>query len=392
MRVLSITKSTGGVAAYNRTLCERLNARGYAIRVICLSEGREDYAGTLEKRGIRATSMEMERYSIAPISDLGLAFRLLRHVRREPVDVILAHGAKPGLLARLVGRLARIPAVYVLHSMPFLERVQGPRALFYRQLERLGSLFGGHIVAITHSMREELRKNRIAPASRITVIHTGIDLTDFERPRKRAEACRALGLEPGRPVVGWAGRLGPQKAPLDYVRAAERILGAVPEAQVFLAGEGPLEADVRALAERLDLGGRLITAPWQQDIPAMLAAFDVYVASSHWEGLPLAVLEAMAARRAVVATAVDGVVELIQHGVNGFLVAAGDHQALGEHVARLLVDDDLRARLGLAARKRVETSFTVDKMVDEWEEVLRRRGAGPASAEASRPARDAKVE
>ncbi len=383
LRILSVTKSTGGVASYNRTLCERLRARGYSMAVVCLSEGNEEYARALGEGGIPATPMAMERYSIAPLSDLRLALELRRHVRREPVDLILAHGAKAGLLARLVGRLAGIPAVYVLHSMPFLARVQGRRAFLYRQLERLGSLLGGHVVALTHSMRAELERNRIARASEATVIHTGIEPGRFDRPPERARACRALGLDPARPVVGWAGRLSRQKAPLDYLRAARRIVDAVPGAQIFMAGEGPLEAEVRTLAARLELGGGLVAAPWQRDVPAMLAAFDVYVATSLWEGLPLAVLEAMAARRAVVATAVDGVVEAIEHGVSGYLVDAGDPRGLAERVGRLLADGELRVRVGEAARERVERSFTVDRMVDDWERLLRRLAGTGAGAPGS---------
>lgn len=376
MRLMSVTKSTGGVAAINRSLCEQLSARGHAVSVVCLSQGNEAYARALEESGIRTVRMEMERYSIAPLSDLGLVARLLRHVRKERPDLILAHGAKAGLVTRLVGRLTGTPTVYALHSMPFLERVQGRRAFLYRQLERIGARVGGHIVATAHSMREELRRNRIAPASRISMIHTGLDLSGFDRPMDRAAACRALGLEPGRPVVGWAGRLNRQKAPFDFLRVAERVVRAAPGVQVFMAGEGPLESEVRALAAKLDLGGSLIAAPWQSDVPAMLAAFDVYVSTSYWEGLPVAILEAMASGRAVVATAVDGVGEAIEHGVSGFLVEAGDLEALAEQVARLLGDEDLRARVGAAARERVEAAFTIERMIDEWESLLLRQAAG----------------
>lgn len=376
-RILGITKSTGGVAAYNRVLSEALRDRGYDVRGVCLSEGSESYARTLSERGIPAVAMAMERYDIAPLSDASLAMRLTRRLRRDPVDLLIAHTAKGGFLSRLAGRLTGTPVLYVMHSMPFLRRVQGRHAFLYRQLERFGSLLGGHIVVINHAMRDELVRRRVAPRSRVTVIHSGIDPTRFARPADRSAARRALGLDAHRPVIGWAGRLNPQKAPLDFVRAVARLAPSLPEAQFFMAGEGPLAPEVRAEAERLRLGDRLIHAPWQDDVATMYAAFDVYCATSHWEGLPLSLLEAMAAERAAVVTAVDGVREVIRHEVDGVLVDPGDTEATARHLERLIRDERRRGELAHAARARVLEHFTLERMMERWEIVVERQlGAG----------------
>ena len=379
MNVLSVSKSTGGVAVYNRTLCRELGARGHEVSSVCLSEGRESYAASLRAIGVSTVELEMERYSIAPLSDLRLARRLAGEVRRRRPAVLVAHGAKAGLVTRLAGRLAGVPVVYVLHSQPYLERVQGRRAFFYRQLERVGTLLGGHLVALTGSMADELRRLRIAPASRVTVIYTGIDPRPFGGERDRSEARRALGLAPDRPVVGWAGRFNAQKAPLDFVRVAARLARDTPEVQLLMAGEGPLAQAVRELARELGLEERLLTVAWQEDVPGMLAALDVYVATSHWEGLPLSLLEAMAAGRAVVATAVDGVAEAVEEGVSGYLTAAGDVESLADRAGRLVRDAELRARVGAAARTRVEARFTAERMMADWEALLERLGSAGAA-------------
>lgn len=372
-RILGITKSTGGVAAYNRTLSEALRDRGYDIRGVCLSEGGESYARSLAERGIPAVAMGMERYSIAPVSDAWLAIRLARHLRRDPVDLLIAHTAKAGFLSRLAGRLTGIPVLYVMHSTPFLRRVQGRRAFLYRQLERFGSLLGGHIVVINRAMRDELVRRRVAPRSRVTVVHSGIDLARFARLPDRSTARRALGLDAHRPVIGWAGRLNPQKAPVDFVRAVARLAPSLPEAQFYMAGEGPLAPEVRAEAERLRLGDRLIRAAWQNDVATMYAAFDLYCATSRWEGLPLTLLEAMAAERAAVVTAVDGVQEVIRHEVDGMLVDVGDTRALAGHLERLIRDERRRGELARAARARVIECFTVERMMERWENVIERQ-------------------
>lgn len=380
VRILGVTKSTGGVAVYNRTLIEHLRDRGYGVGVLCLSEGNESYARALAARGIPTRTMGMARYSIAPVSDLRLAIRLVRHLRRHPVDLILAHGAKAGFLCRLAGRLSGIPVIYVMHSMPFLRRVQGRRAIGYRQLERIGSLLGGHIVAISGSMRDELRRRRIAPVSGVTVIQTGIDPAKLEPLHDRAAARRALGLEVHRPVIGWAGRLNPQKAPLDFVRAAELVARSVPNVQFYMAGEGPLAGDVLALADRVGLGKQLIVGGWQNDVAAMFSAFDIYCATSRWEGLPLTLLEAMTAQRAVVATAVDGVIEVIRDGVEGYLVDVADHRSMARRIEPLLLDEARRAELGRAAKARVAACFTVERMMESWEDLIDRQLAAKRGA------------
>lgn len=373
VRVVGVTKSTGGVAAYNTTLSEALRDRGYEVRGVCLSEGSESYARALTEQGIPAVAMAMKRYSIAPLSDAWLAMRLVRHLRRYPVDVVIAHTAKAGFLCRLAGRLAGVPVLYVMHSTPFLRRVQGRRAFVYRQIERIGSRLGGHIVVISDSIRKELSRHRTAPRSAVTVIHTGIDPAPLQSSTNRLDACRSLGLDPQRPVIGWAGRLNPQKAPVDFVRAAARLAPSRPDVQFFMAGDGPLASEVRAEAERLRLGDQLATAAWQDDVASMYAAFDIYSATSRWEGLPLTLLEAMAAERAVVVTAVDGVREVIRHGVDGLLVDVGDSRAMAGHFEQLLVDEHRRGELARAGRARVLECFTIERMMERWVDVIERQ-------------------
>ncbi|MCZ7545302.1 MAG: glycosyltransferase [Anaerolineae bacterium] len=205
VRVLSVTKSTGGLAHYNTRLCARLDPATFDVHVVCLSEDNAAYAAALAAQGIAATPMAMDRYRINPASDFRLAWRLLQHVRQARYDVIVGHGAKAGFLVRLVGRLTGAPAIYTLHSTPFLERVQGRKAALYRPLERFAARLGGHIVTITHAMRDELVRCRIVAPDRVTVIHTGIVLSDFDAPPPHAAACAALGLDPARPVVGVGG-------------------------------------------------------------------------------------------------------------------------------------------------------------------------------------------
>jgi L-malate glycosyltransferase len=369
-RVLSITKSTGGLSHYNTELCKRLDPEHFDVHVICLSDNNIVYAEKLREMGIDATPMAMKRYAISLTSDVRLLNELRRFLKQNNYDVIIGHGSKAGFLVRVLERITGTPAIYALASMSFVTRIHGRKAHIYRQLERLGALAGGHIVTVAHATRNALLENSIIRPNRVTAIHTGIDLEKFNRTLTRAEAKIALGLDPERHVIGWAARLAPQKGPMDFVEAARRIIEVVPDVQIFMAGEGDLADEVDARIDVYNLRDNLIRAPWQTDVPAMLSAFDIYMLSSYWEGLPLSVLEAMAMGCATVATAVDGTVEVIEDGQSGYLVPAGDDVAMADRIVKLITDGEHRQQIATAGRRRVETHFHVDRMIKEWQDLL----------------------
>lgn len=371
LRVLSVSKSTGGLAQYNTRLCTALDSARFEVSAVCLADNNLAYAEALRAQGIQAAAMDMDRYKINLWSDFRVLWQLYRYVRAGDYDVLIGHGTKAGFLVRLVGCLTAVPSVYRLATMSFVPRIQGRSAHVYRFLERLAARWGGHIITVASASRIELVGRGIAPAGRVSVIHTGIDLDRFSPGGiTREEACHRLGLDPSRPVVGWAGRLVPQKAPLDYLRAARRIVELIPDVQIYLAGDGPLQDEVQQFIESLNLLPNIIRAAWQADVPAMLTAFDVYVLSSHWEGLPQSLLEAMAMTCPAVATAVDGTVEAIHDGIEGYLVDAGDDETMAECAIVLLKDRALREQIGRAARQRIMSEFALPKMIAEWETLL----------------------
>ncbi len=361
---------------YNRELARHLAARGHHVHVLCLSENREAYASELRDLGLSADSLYMNRYSISLMSDLKVALAIRRYIRNNATSVVVAHGAKAGFLTRLAGFITGTPVIYALHSMPFLRRVQGRKAIFYRYIEKLGTRMGGRLVALTESMKANLVQNKIAPESDITVIYTGIDPNGPGPRRGQRESSKALGFDPERPLIVWAGRSNRQKAPEIFLESAALIRRSQPHAQFILAGEGPMMPALMRLSDSLDLGDSVRMLPWQEDVAGMLSAATVYVMTSRWEGLPLSLLEAMALECAVVATSVDGVAEAIRHEKDGLLCIPDDANSISAQVLRLLQNDNERQRLAEEARARVVHDFSVNKMIGEWEELLRTQTGG----------------
>jgi glycosyltransferase involved in cell wall biosynthesis len=164
------------------------------------------------------------------------------------------------------------------------------------------------------------------------------------------------------------GNLKPQKAPLDFVRVAAVVASIKPKVHFVIAGDGPLREKVNDLVDELGIADRFHLPGWWHDVPALLAATDVAVLTSRHEGLPRAVVEALAASVPVVATAVDGTPEVVRDGVNGVLAPAGDIERLAAGVCTLLEDEDRRRVMGEAAVLGLE-AFDINVMVRQQEEL-----------------------
>ena len=381
LSLLALTKSTGGLAAYNKALLAALDPARFESHTLCLSENGDAYAAEMAALGLSAESLAMARYRIDPLGDLRLIRQILGILRERRPQVVLAHGSKAGVIARAVGALSGTPAVYRQASLPFLRRVQGHRAPLYWALETASRPLGGHVVALTEGARRVTVRCRVFPEDRIAVIRTGDDLERFRRRGLRDVVARELGLDPARPIVGWLGRLEPQKAPMDFLDAVARLTQRHPRLQVMMAGDGRLRDPVAAEVVARGLASVVTLLPWQADAARALEAVDVYALSSHWEGLPITLLEAMASGCAAVATGVDGCLEAIEDGVSGLLVPAADPAAMATAIGRLLDDPAGRDAMGAAARARAEALFATSGMVGAWEALLTRLAAGAGRIE-----------
>ncbi|WIY27734.1 glycosyltransferase [Parasedimentitalea psychrophila] len=374
IRILALTKSTGGISFYNKMLLAALDPAKFESHTICLSDNAEAYAANLQAAGQSAEVFAMARYRISPASDLAVLRHVLAVARDRRSSLLLGHGSKAGFIARAAGRIAGIPAIYRQASMPFLRRFQGGKAPIYWALEHGAGRLGGKTVAITEHARRETLAKRVATADAIQVIRTGIDTGQFQPQGIRDTVAAELGLDPARPIVGWLGRLEPQKAPLDYVAALRKVAPSHPGVQFVIAGEGSLRAEVERQLNDTPLDNvRLL--PWQDDPGRAYQAMDIFAMSSLWEGLPLTLLEAMASGCAPISTTVDGCAEAIENGVSGLLIPPASPAAMAAALDDLLSSPDRRRAFASAARQRVQQLFDRRRMVGEWETLLSEQAA-----------------
>jgi glycosyltransferase involved in cell wall biosynthesis len=293
--------------------------------------------------------------------------RFVREVRAEQPAVFHAHlngplACKDGLIA---AALARVPAV-VATAQLFVDL---PLSRFIYAQQRFVATRVDRYIAVSHEVATRLGQTFRIPARKINVVHNGIPLASFNRP-VNAALRTALTGSTGRAIVLTTARLAEQKGLCYLLKAA----ALVPEAIFVLAGEGPERASLEAQVRELGLNKRVLFLGYRQDVPDLLACCDLFVLPSLFEGLPLSILEAMAANKPVVASAVGGNDEAIVHGETGLLVPPANPTALAAAIQMVLSNSDLSRRLAAAGKARVHEHFSAEAMVRQvahiYEEVL----------------------
>ena len=307
---------------------------------------------------------------IAPRMDLRALRELRRAISSFCPDIVHTHSSKAGILGRRAAYLEKIPVViHSIHGWGFTPLQSPVKRRLLVAAERWAAPWTDHFIAVSQANIDQGRALGLL-GDDTSLIRSGIDLSPFRQLPDPVPVRRQLDVPDGVQVVTQIGNLKSQKAPLDFVRVAAIVASTNPEVHFVMAGDGPLRAQVEDLAGELGIADRLHLPGWWYDVPGLLAATDVAVLTSRHEGLPRAVVEALAAGVPVVATAVDGTPEVVRDGINGFLAPPGEVELLGAGVCTLLEDDDRRRVMGRAAAVGLE-AFDINLMVRRQEELYR---------------------
>jgi glycosyltransferase involved in cell wall biosynthesis len=362
----------GGAELFSVAVTRRLD-RDRFEPIYCASRWNEERAAP-DELALR-DAMEADGVRFVGLRRRGrvnlLAWRpLLALLRRERVDVLHSHKFGSNVWAVILGRLARVPVI-VAHEHTWSYEGQPLRKFLDRHLIARGS--NAFVAVSREDERRMIAVEGIDPAD-VTFVPNGIDaLPEGDGARVRAE----LGIEPDAPVIGAVAVLRPQKALDVLVRAVAELVPEHPQLRAVIAGEGR-PAELNALAQELGVGDNVMLIGNRGDVPDVLAALDVAVSSSRFEGSPLAVMEYMDAALPVVATRVGGVPDLIEDGVNGLLVEPGDPGGLAAAIGELLKDPARAKAMGERGRERRRAEFdlnvTVRRLESLYEEL---RAASP---------------
>jgi glycosyltransferase involved in cell wall biosynthesis len=315
-------------------------------------------------RALRAVFLDSLVREISPLNDVLAVLEMWKLFHAERPDVVHTHSSKAGILGRIAAALAGVPVVvHTFHGFGFHDRQNALVKAAYVFLERRCAGLSTQLVFVSRANAEYAARHGLGPAARAVVIRSGIQLGAFPARVDAAALKMSAGIGRHKPLVVSIGNLKPQKNAADFVAAAAKAAARLPEARFVFIGDGPQRRALEARAFALGLGGALSFLGWRRDGAQWLAAADVFALTSLWEGLPRALVEAMATGLPSVCYATDGVVDLLRDGENGFLVPPGDVDAFADRLVRLLTDADLRRRLGAAAAATIGPEFDIDGMV-----------------------------
>ncbi len=324
-------------------------------------KGKDDLVYLLKENGAQVHSFEAGGNREILLS----AFSLAKYCKSNKVDIIHAHLPIAGVVARIAGRIAKIPVVYTEHNL--MERYHP----ITRFLNKSTFAMQAHVVSVSRDVEQSIRKHTNTKVPVSTVLN-GIDTLQFKRDLTGGEELRKQYTIPmDATVIGFVAVFREQKQLPVWLKVAATILKSHPDSYFLLVGAGPLSDEIENLRDTLGLTNRLILPGLKENVRQHLSAMDIFFMSSKFEGLPLALLEAMACECAIVATKVGGIPEVIESGISGLLVSDQSQQEMAEALRFYLTNKEEIKAHGIAARQRVEEAFSIQRMVKELEGIYR---------------------
>ncbi|MCJ8163624.1 glycosyltransferase family 4 protein [Pontibacter sp. E15-1] len=359
IRVLETIRQgkVGGGETHVLDLVEELDKERYEPVVLSFTDG--PMVDRLARMGVRTHVIPTER----PF-DYTKWKEVKTLLQDEKIDVVHAHGTRANSNVFWPSKSLRLPLIYTVHGWSF-HADQAPLIKLYRTLgEKF--LLRNATQAVCVSLNNYKDGADRFNMQHACIIRNGINLSRFNPEVCQPDVRKELGIGKETVLVGFVARMTIQKDPCTLLRALARIPKEI-DLRLLLIGEGDLQDETVRLAHELEIEDRVIFSGFRQDVPAVLQALDIYCLPSLWEGLPIGLLEAMAMENAVIATAIDGTKEVIEHRVDGLLLPPQHPELLADAIHTLAMDKALRLTLARNARQKVVNHYNVQKMTRKVE-------------------------
>lgn len=361
MKILQLISSAGFFGAENVVLqlSTELTALGHSVTVGVFHDGRGANSELPERT--RAFSLVVQPFECVGRWDRSTVNLIATYVNNNHIQLIHSHGYKADFYARAAGRKGEVRLVSTCHN--WIDSSVKMRV--YNMIDRLVLRDFGAVVAVSAAVRDKLLHSGIAN-DKVLLIRNGVDASKFGGAMDVLEIRREFGFGATDKIIGAVGRLSREKGHSDLLQACERILTHEPNSRLLIVGDGPLRGELVRKAKALGLDQRVVFAGQRQDVAKLLSAMDVFVLPSLTEGQPMALLEAMAAGRAIVATAVGDVPAILKGGDAGILVAPGDTIGMADGILRLLRDASQASAYSRRAKTEVIEHYSSAAMAKEY--------------------------
>ena len=350
--------STGGAQVSLFRLLKQLDRERFSQSVVCLYNGDGLIAEQIRSLGIPVIDLNMSNK--LRLDAFWRFYRLLQEQQPLILHTWMFHANIPG---RVLGRIAGIPVI--ISS----ERTMRQEGKFRQLSNRYTASLSDRIVCVSVNVAKYTEQTIHLPPEKLVVIPNGVDRNDYRNLPSKAEARRLFQLPDSALIIGAIGRMHRVKGLNILLSAFAQLAELRGSVHLLFVGEGSVRQLLIDQTHDFGLNSKVTFLAFQKDIPKLLPALDLFVSASLHEGMPNAVLEAMAAGLPVVATDVGGTPEVVQDGQTGFLVPPGEFEALAISIDKLLEDPDLRCRMGKEGKERVARYFSIEQMSQQYEQL-----------------------
>ncbi|MCD2528845.1 glycosyltransferase family 4 protein [Providencia huaxiensis] len=352
--VYIITKADeiGGAQIHVRDLSIAMSQLGHTVTVIV-----GEYGALTEQLGESNINYIVESKltrNISPLKDLLCVIKLRSILKKLDPDVVTLHSSKAGIIGRAALIGSKIPCIFTAHGWAFADGISQKHQRVYILIEKLFSKFCSKIITVSHQDKNLAIKYNVAPSNKQVIIHNGIpdNTVNFPKNNNSSNIVNIICV----------ARFSAQKDHVTLLKALSHIKQL--NWKLNLVGKGPLEQDVKKLANGLGLDEKISFLGERRDVNYLLSSSDIFILPSNWEGLPISIIEAMSFSLPIIASNVGGVSEMVSSS-NGFLIPRGNIEAMSKAITTLLENKEDRINMGRSSRKIYCDSFNFQTMLDK---------------------------
>jgi len=337
--------------------------------MVCSLSDRGEIGKEIEDLGFEVVCLNKLKHRI----DWTIVKDIYRCIRKNDIQVVFSYQYHANLYGRIAAHLARVPCIIAsVHNVYTIDK-----KIHRRIINKYLSGWTDKIVAVSKAVKDDVLKYDLVPDEKVEIIYNGVDLSKFLDTNGDAVK-QEFTIAPGVPVIGTVGRLTLQKGQRYLLEAISLLRKKFPDLVLLVVGDGPLKNELKDYAKSLGIQKSAIFTGSRRDVPSLLAAMDLFVLPSLWEGLSISLIESMAAGKPVITTDIPPIREVVNTDKVGILVPPQDSRTLAEAIEILLKNKGMAERLGKAARERVFSTFnietTIRRYTDIFEDILRNKG------------------
>jgi glycosyltransferase involved in cell wall biosynthesis len=368
IKILYILEATsGGTQKHVIDIAKKIDKSEFQIDIIYSTNRNKHFIE--ESKGIFNRLYGLPIRRSASLTDIVNILRIQRIIKQNRYDIVHCHSTKAGFVGRLAAFLSRHPnIIYSPHGFMFCDNSILFKRNLYLVLEKYLGYITKKIIAVSGSERELALQHHIVPNNKIITLYNSIDPSDFDDFSYENRVPEKLKNKNSEIILGTVGRLYYQKDPLTLIKSFKIINDKFPNTKLIIVGDGPLESVCIKLIRELGLENKIELAGYQKNSKSYYEKFDIFILSSHYEGLPYALLEAMVMGIPSVGTDVVGIKDLIVHGETGYLAEERDYQGLAKVVIGLLENPALLSAFSENAKRITNANFNFNDGIKEYEE------------------------